>query len=58
MKRRLLKIEIGWLDIELLVETRDAWIGLYYDSDCYTRKAFVCIVPMLPIVFTWPIWRG
>jgi hypothetical protein len=48
-------------EVEVKFEPRDLWVGVYWSRDEYgsrnwrTRRlrVFVCIIPMLPIVFTF-----
>lgn len=37
----------------LLFEPRDMWIGIYWKLDCTHGHVYLCILPMLPILFTW-----
>jgi hypothetical protein len=47
--------------VEIKFEPRDLWVGVYWSRDEYgsinwrTRRlrVFVCIIPMLPIIFTF-----
>lgn len=48
-------------EIRCYVEPRDLWVGLYWDLDAVPRarpprtrlRAYLCIVPCVPIRFTW-----
>jgi hypothetical protein len=55
----------GARTVRLQFEPRDLWIGVYWSqvthpdhSWMYRRRIYVCIVPMLPIVYTgrWRTW--
>lgn len=37
------------LDIEVLFEPRDAWVGLYWDKRRDGLHLYVCAVPFLPL---------
>lgn len=45
----------------LLAEIRDAWVGIFWDSDrrgrMWVLKVYVCVVPCLPVRLTFG-WRA
>jgi hypothetical protein len=44
------------LDVELLIEPRDLWVGAYWRLQSRRRdtrlRVYVCLVPCLPLVIT------
>lgn len=60
LMRRIDSDKNGSREVAVVFEPRDLWVGVYWNRDEYgssnwrTRRlrVYVCIVPMLPIVFT------
>lgn len=38
---------------KLFFEPRDIWIGVYWTSNRDTLKVYVCLVPCIPLLFTF-----
>ena len=53
---KALRLEVG-SSIELKFVPQDIWVGVYWKRDVFYEDAawdvYVCLVPMLPIHFSW-----
>lgn len=37
----------------LLFEPRDLWVGVFWNVDCTHGHIYACLLPCLPILFSW-----
>jgi hypothetical protein len=40
-------------EIRLYWEWRDGWFGYFFDPQPERTRLYVCVIPYLPIRFTW-----
>lgn len=41
------------MKVQIFFEPRDLWLGLFWTRRPDELRVYVCLVPMLPILFTW-----